>query len=65
MSIRHYSSDIDALDDMTCQLLGSRFRKVAMDNGRHEPPRHWREHGSSERQSARKPRRHRDRHTYE
>lgn len=42
MSIRHYSSDFDELDESTLQLLASRYCKVAAPRERHELPRHHR-----------------------
>ncbi|MGB5346865.1 MAG: hypothetical protein WBN23_11925 [Woeseia sp.] len=63
MSIRHYASDVDDLDEPTYRMLGSRLTKVALHEDRQEVMRQRREHDAKER--ARKPRKPRDRYDFE
>ncbi len=62
MSIRHYGSRFDDLDDLTYRMLDSRFCKVAMHGQRHDELRHRRQHERSEGvEVSRKPRKPRER----
>ena len=62
MSIRHYGSEFDDLDELTYRMLDSRFCKVAMHGQRHDALRHRRQHERSEgAEVARKPRKPRER----
>lgn len=63
MSIRHYASDVDELDEPTYRMLGSRLGKIAFNGERHEVLRQRREHDAQEK--ARKPRKPRDRYAFE
>lgn len=65
MSIRHYASEFDDLDELTFRMLDSRFCKVAMHGERHDGLRHRRQHEAVDRPGPRKPRRHRDKDLYE
>jgi len=65
MSIRHYASDFDDLDDLTYRMLDSRFCKVAMHGQRHDAPRHRRDTEPDARTAPRKPRRPRERQDFE
>ncbi|MBT8084224.1 MAG: hypothetical protein HKN35_14670 [Woeseia sp.] len=57
MSIRHYASDIDELDDPTYRMLGSRLSRVAFSGERHEVQRQRREYDAQEKiRRVRKPR---------
>ena len=60
MSIRHYASEFDDLDDLTYRMLDSRFCKVAMHGQRHDALRHRREHEQVDHPTPRKPRRPRE-----
>lgn len=57
MSIRHYGSDFDDLDENTVRLLASRYCKVAMQGDRDDRHRLRRWHASDERPRSSKPRR--------
>lgn len=62
MSIRHYDSDFDDLDENTYRMLDSRFCKVAMHAQRHDALRQRRQHERADgAEVARKPRRPRER----
>lgn len=59
MSIRHYGSEFDDLDDLTYRMLDSRFCKVAMHGQRHQSLRQRRHDEAHEMEAPRKPRKHR------
>lgn len=65
MSIRHYGSEFDELDDLTYRMLDSRFCKVAMHGQRHNALRQRHHDEAHEMTAPRKPRRHRERPTAE
>lgn len=65
MSTRHFRSDFDDVDDATYRMLHSRFCKVAQHGYRHEPLRHHRRDPSEQGAPPQRPRRSRERHTYD